>query len=161
MIYFFQLEVEEPLSEHQQRILKSLEKVSVPSWFKISNQISSKANHSPKRRPGWSQYKNSIPISTEKISNQASSTYSRESSTCPSFISSYSRFSGGLPSSRYRGIRDTSVKSCLPALDCGNSSYRQPYLGWRQTQHQSSESHNSSFILSPTQRLARTAAQTS
>ena len=152
-----------PLTSHQARVLKSLEKVNIPSWFKPGSHTLLQTNHSRQspagnNKPMWKTIKespiNSVPNSSELLTRPAPAwpgSGSRETSTCPSYSSSYSRWSS--THREYRTIRAGSTQSWHRP---NTRSYKQPYLGWR-CYHPHKE--EVPYLLPPPHRLANSAAR--
>ena len=143
-----------PLTTHQTRVLKSLEKINIPAWFRPSSKPSKQRQSHHSDTPGWKRNKETpieatVTPDVEPTGHQWLS--SRETSTCPSFSSCHSRWSS--THQAYRSRRDGSIQSWqAPAIH----SYKQPYLGWR-SHHPHKES--TPYLLPPPQRLANSAAR--
>ena len=161
--YWLFLQVAPPttLTSHQARVLKSLEKVNIPSWFRPGSHSLLQTNHnrhspSANNKPSWKTIKetpiNSVDNSSDHLTIIARQrTGSRETSTCPSYSSSYSRWSS--THREYRTIRAGSTQSWHPP---NTRSYKQPYLGWR-CYHPHKE--EVPYLLPPPHRLANSAAR--
>jgi len=143
-----------PLTTHQTRVLKSLEKVNIPSWFRPGSKPSKQRLTHRTDKPEWKRTKETPADPTltqdeDPIGHQWLS--SRETSTCPSFSSNYSRWSS--THQAYRTMRAGSTQSWqVPTT----RSYKQPYMGWRSTNPQQEKVP---YLLPPPQRLANSAAR--
>ena len=151
-------------THHQARVQKSLEKISVPAWFKPSPELGKITTDTPRwrrggsRRPGWRRDSGNSGGTSRPTTPKPSST-SHDNSTCStpcsSYNSSYTRWS----TNRLNLIagRETSFTAPSPShssysIKSLNStpSYKQPYLGWRSQD----QLNTATYLNTPTQRLA-------
>merc|ERR1711915_258819 len=138
------LESPQPLTIHQTRVVTSLQKLEVPAWFKDARRPTRHRRGGErevrriKEEKSWKKDKDAVDDPLDIISPRWST--ARETSTCRSFSSAYSRWSG----SRYR---EGSAQSWHPL----SKTYRKPYLGWR---NQNTTPGGSEYLMPPTERLA-------
>ena len=142
-----------PLTTHQTRVLKSLEKINIPSWFRPVNKPVRQRQSQHTDKPQWKRSQEPTPDPTVRCNDEPMSHWlsSREPSACPSFSSAYSRLSSTRQA--YRSPRDGSIQSWQAPT---TRSYKEPYIGWRSHQpHQESVP----YLLPPPQRLANSTAR--
>ena len=145
-----------PLTVHQTRVQKSLEKINIPVWFNPSNKPVKQKQSYQSDKPGWKRDKETESLSTQTADLEPTRRQwlnSRETSTCPSFSSCHSQWS--TTRRAYSSMRDGSLQSWQPPISQG---YQKPYLGWR-SHHQHKD--HITYLSPPAQRLASSAVRES
>lgn len=101
-----------PLTTHQTRVLKSLEKINIPTWFRPSSKPSKQRQSHHSDTPGWKRNKETpldATLTSDLEPNGHQWLSSRETSTCPSFSSCHSQWSS--THHAYRSRRDGPIQS--------------------------------------------------
>ena len=150
------------LTPHQARVQKSLEKIRVPAWYKPTAEYTKTISNTPRwkreetSRPGWRRDARTFPITSRPIT-PSSHDNSTCSTPCPSYKSSYTRWSTNhlnhIPGreSYFTAPSPSHSSYSIKSLNSTTShTYKQPYLGWRSQDCLSF----SSCVSTPAQRLA-------
>merc|ERR1719470_351588 len=149
------------LTPHQARVQKSLEKIHVPAWYKPAEHTKTQSatprwRREETSRPGWKRDARKLPI-TSRPTTHSSNDNSACSTPCPSYKSSYTRWSTNqlnhIPGrdSCFTAPSPSHSSYSIKSLNSTTShTYKQPYLGWRSQDCLSF----SSCVSTPAQRLA-------
>merc|ERR1719470_62051 len=152
------------LTPHQARVQKSLEKIHVPAWYKPAEHTKTQSGTPRWRReetsrPGWKRDARKLPI-TSRPTTHCSNGNSACSTPCPSYKSSYTRWSTNqlnhIPDrdSFFTAPSPSHSSYSIKSLNSTTSNtYKQPYLGWRSQDRLT----HTNYVSTPAQRLARSA----
>ena len=151
------------LTPHQARVQKSLEKVHVPAWYKPTAEFAKTSSNTSRwrkgetSRPGWRRDSRTFPV-TSRPTTPSSRDTSRCSTPCPSYKSSYTRWSTNqlnhIPGrdSYFTAPSPSHSSYSIKYLNSTTSTtYKQPYLGWRSQDRLTP----ANYVSTPAQRLAR------